>query len=776
MDDLRRRLSINLAALAVLGSLLLGMGQQDYRLPLLTLLVAIVSLQVTDLRGLFHLNRSVANLAALVAVGLSAFDFTRLRREDQLLAIANLLVYLQVVVFFQKKTPRIHWQLAMLSLLQVVVAAALNYSILFGVLLVGYMCLGIYAMAQIFVYRETLAFEGRQTANNSRSEEDADSTITRNNLRDRLASLASARGLVRITAKVGLTTLLITLVIFFTIPRFGKSAFRGLGQTQQRMVGYSQRVELGELGQIVESPETVLQLRLFENDSQESFRLSGEPFLRGSILTTYQSTKSAGATGPSQWSPSLLNTGRSTRRLPVSRPAGGFVRQQISLEPLDETVVFGIYPIFGLGEENFVRYDGERSQLVRWPQQLSQTRLTVELGTSGIKQRRQSPVVPDYRAMIPSLWRELLQLPAPGEDGDPLEQLKLLADSVVAQSRVPTDDPYLVAQALEAHLRGGDNFSYSLQGADRDPTIDPLEDFVTNNPTGHCEYFASALVMMLRSQGIPARLIIGFKGGQWNELGGYYQFRQLHAHTWVEAYLTREQLTDRKVDLGEAPGGWLRLDPTAFTMEEDAGGVLSTLGQMLDYAETLWMRNVVGLDHQQQERRVYAPLRDGASGIFAGLTAPRVWMAWLGDQVEAIKQALGGRWLSWRGSLFFLALAATAYGLFYLLRIGWRRFSRRTRRVSRNSAQAQVEFYLRFERALQRVGIRRQPGQTQREFVASIESQPASPDRRWDEVAVFAIPLIEFFYRVRFGGHALDRAEHDEVEQALQKIEAALSH
>ena len=80
---------------------------------------------------------------------------------------------------------------------------------------------------------------------------------------------------------------------------------------------------------------------------------------------------------------------------------------------------------------------------------------------------------------------------------------------------------------------------------------------------GHCEYFAGALAMMLRSQGIPARVAIGFKGGEWNSLGMYYQVQQFHAHAWVEVLLRGDQIPQGALTKDE-PGGtaWLILDPT----------------------------------------------------------------------------------------------------------------------------------------------------------------------------------------------------------------------
>ena len=69
--------------------------------------------------------------------------------------------------------------------------------------------------------------------------------------------------------------------------------------------------------------------------------------------------------------------------------------------------------------------------------------------------------------------------------------------------------------------------------------LDPVEDFLVNRKKGHCEYFASALALLLRSIDIPSRMVNGFKGGDWNELTETMNVRQKHAHSWVEAYIGR---------------------------------------------------------------------------------------------------------------------------------------------------------------------------------------------------------------------------------------------
>ena len=98
------------------------------------------------------------------------------------------------------------------------------------------------------------------------------------------------------------------------------------------------------------------------------------------------------------------------------------------------------------------------------------------------------------------------------------------------------------------------------------PDIIGIEDFITNNPRGHCEYFATALTLMLRTRGIPARMMVGFKCDEWNRKGRFFQVRELHAHTWVEAYMEPGHVAPDLLPeswRGKGPvGGWLRLDPT----------------------------------------------------------------------------------------------------------------------------------------------------------------------------------------------------------------------
>src|SRR5689334_11720476 len=141
-----------------------------------------------------------------------------------------------------------------------------------------------------------------------------------------------------------------------------------------------------------------------------------------------------------------------------------------------------------------------------------------------------------------------------------------------------------------------------------DPNLDPVEDFLVNRKEGHCEYFASALALLLRSIDIPTRMVNGFKGGDWNGIAQILSVRQKHAHSWVEAYL------------GERPDDspiWLTLDPTP-AMERRisvarVGGFTSNFRPITDLIRYVWVFYIVGFNEERQKRLIYEPIRELAS-------------------------------------------------------------------------------------------------------------------------------------------------------------------
>ena len=153
---LERLLQINMATLAALGALLLGMGmgQRDVWPPLLVALAAAVSMWLTDVTRRFCLGQRTANLLMLLAAAVVLSNVFPLGSEFQAFGLAWLLIYLQIILLFQSKDERTYWKLAGLSLSQVVVATLFSQGMFFGVLLAVYMLLGFSAMTLLLMYRQ----------------------------------------------------------------------------------------------------------------------------------------------------------------------------------------------------------------------------------------------------------------------------------------------------------------------------------------------------------------------------------------------------------------------------------------------------------------------------------------------------------------------------------------------------------------------------------------------------------------------------------------------
>ncbi len=116
---------------------------------------------------------------------------------------------------------------------------------------------------------------------------------------------------------------------------------------------------------------------------------------------------------------------------------------------------------------------------------------------------------------------------------------------------------------------------------------------------GHCEYFATSMALMLRSRGLPARLVNGFAGAEWNPVGAYWLVRQDHAHSWVELWFP--------------DSGWVLFDPTPST----AGGLDASArrslraqaGAWADYGRMLWADVMLDYDLGNQAAGFQAILR-----------------------------------------------------------------------------------------------------------------------------------------------------------------------
>jgi hypothetical protein len=309
-----------------------------------------------------------------------------------------------------------------------------------------------------------------------------------------------------------------------------------------------------------------------------------------------------------------------------------------------------------------------------------------------------------------------------------------------------------IAVALCTYLHSSRDFAYTLDRPRSNKAMDPTEDFLVNVRQGHCERFAGALASMLRAEGVPARVVVGYKGRNIKS-GGQYVVLQNTAHAWVEALVPPtgasavggavgcpgcDYWLNRAKGPRRAKAEWLSLDPTTpFAAPPPAatGGWFSTLLASIGS----WFKGTGGSGWQ------FNPISFDAH-------AQADFFAWVAANLPYL--------------LVALLLGAVVV---YLIRLALQRLG-----VTTSAAAVTDPFYQRLLALLSWYrGLEPQPAQTPREFGEAtarvLEAEPAVS-------AVAGLPawIIELYYRVRFGGRPLQAEEARAVEARLEELQAGL--
>ena len=758
--------------MAALATLLLGTSQDSSSLPVIALTVAATSLLFTDFLGWFQLNKYLTSIAGVVAV-VNAFAKSQAGGvETQFISVANLLIHLQIILLFQKKTLRIYWQLIVLSLLQVVVAAALNLFFLFGPLLVAYAVLALAALLLLFILRETRPYVASSGADGLTARGQDHVVIElggageKSQVRTGGSSEANPRrdlvrrSLLRHLSQISTSTAIVAAAVFLLMPRFGNGVWRA--KSGQQQTGYSGEVDLDDSSSILENPSVVMRVSFVDEWTGEPYTVSEEPYFRGGVLNQYSVRYGRWKSG---FSTGLNDLKRPQRLL-------GVVKQNVTMEKQRGGTVFAVSPSCRLdGTPNTMKLNLATHEIVHEPGD-DEDPAQYTIGTTAFRNGLQSEFVP-----------RLLRVRRDTRDRDQvvtyLKPVAELANQIVAKA-APDASVLSKARLLQAHFATSGLYKYSLDPSpDRNVDVDPVEDFVTNHRTGHCQHFASALTLMLRSQGIPARIVVGYRGGTYNAVGNYYQIRELDAHAWVEALLPAEEVPDDEIlpTDGLTGDAWVRLDPTPdsgdLTNIVAASGWKARLNDAIDYMQLLWSEYVLGLNQKRQRKAIYEPLKNAFRRFSDYCFSREHWAA----RWQALRDRFRGRLFTRQtlveAGVAIVVLTAGFYAIRLLLR-PLRRFWRRFWIKRETSRRPRVEFYRRFESLLARRGMRRRPNQTPREFaIAAADDLRASAA----EPSVASIPakIVELFYRVRFGLDHLDANDSQRLESLLQQLQQGLA-
>jgi hypothetical protein len=311
------------------------------------------------------------------------------------------------------------------------------------------------------------------------------------------------------------------------------------------------------------------------------------------------------------------------------------------------------------------------------------------------------------------------------------------------QIMVRADNPYDKARAMEIYLRVHYGYTLDLSGS---PPPDPLAYFLFDKRAGHCEYFASAMTVMLRSAGIPARIVNGFLTGEYNDVGGDFIVRASDAHSWVEVFFPTY--------------GWLTFDPTPAA-EEVAPGSFAQFARYWDWFQLQWNEWIINYDfmHQitlaQNLQRVSRDWTEQLRRKFADARREAT------DQLEAW-QARALHTAAFLPTSFAIISALCIFVILLQPKVRERLMTLWHLRIVTASAMtphlATIQ-YNEMLRLLSRRGIRKSPGQTPLEFASSL------PDGNLAEPVQ---ELTTMYHEARFGGQASDPRRATSLLTAIQ--------
>lgn len=651
-------------------------------------------------------------LAVPLFYGLWRIGFFSFASSEAMLPgiLARLILSLSAIKLLQKKGDRDWTFLYIMAFFQVLLAAGLSISALYLFAFVSFV---------FFMVCTIILFEMRKTNR---------AVLTKSTVRREEAEPAKLGlpGFSRIPATAVVLIALIVVIatpLFFLIPRVGGAGIGADPGGVTTRSGFSDRIQLGDIGRIQQNDEVVMRVRLEGNDAVGNLKW------RGIALDTFD-----GRT----WSKSRANAreprikgDRDIIQVDYATGRESLLLQTVYLEPLDAPVLFAAPRAVGIqGNIQVVSKDAYGALYF----QRSGDRVSYKV-LSDTSLPSETQLRAD-REFYPKQFDNYLQLP---DNFD--KRIEQLAAEVTGGERNRFD----AAASVERYLQT--QFGYTLEM--KAGGSDPLADFLFNVREGHCEYFASAMTLMLRSQGIAARVVTGFQQGEYNETADVFVVRQRQAHAWVEVYFPGTE-------------AWMPFDPTPGGGQGGAAaatGVTARLTKYLEALEMFWIQYFVAFDNQEQ-RSLFTSVKrsfvDYQSKTSSYLDTAQVLIA------EWWKDVRGENGLETRASAIGFGLAAVALGIAFILLAIWtfRRLNRLTiwTRVVAwfrpRQKIAVVEFYERMLDLLAEKELVRAPHQTPLEFAY----QTGYPQ------AVF---ITQKYNSVRYGEHELTSAERADVEAWL---------
>lgn len=491
-----------------------------------------------------------------------------------------------------------------------------------------------------------------------------------------------------LSAGLVLISLTLTTIIFISFPRIELGLF-SLNTVSNPIIGFSQNVTLGDVGKIKKNDQIVMRIQFFKDN--QLIRPNVNHLWRGVALDKYDGT-SWSSTAKIEMN--LKNRPGKGLNLFTPNTPSSLIRQEIFMETFDSDIVFtrGI-PVFLDGTFRAMQIDN--NYIIRTTDSSFGPKkfiMVSDVSRKDISFPFATPFM--YNGVFLSRY---LQLP------EVSERLAELPETITGSKGSFKSRADKILSYFQK------DFGYTLEMI-KETERSSLDEFLFHRKKGHCEYFASAMVVLLRLEGIPARLVNGFVGSEWNALGKYMVIRQQHAHSWVEAFL---------------PGlGWKIYDPTppdpeAVTVQTDQ------LSLYMDLLRLNWQRYVISYSFKDQARVL---------NFFRGRSL---------SFTQKLKNLKSTSLIEiWQSLPKNKTIGGVAFLTIFWLTVSFLQKTGVFRK--KNPPPFAVMLYQRMLKQLEKSGIHKKPGWTHREFLSHLGSLP-------DEQKSIVKKITDFYEKVRFG-------------------------
>jgi protein-glutamine gamma-glutamyltransferase len=579
-------------------------------------------------------------------------------------ATVHLVLFVMVVRLFSAHRDRDFYFLSVIAFLMVLVAALMTVN---SVFLLGFAFFMLAAVGS-FILMEMRHISAKAGIHSRNS----DAGLPYRNM---ATSLALASPVLMLCILLGAAG------IFFLLPRVSAGYMGRYAPRGEITTGFSDTVELGRIGEIQQSSSVVMHVQI-DGDDRGSFDLKW----RGVALSNFD-----GRTWSNHHEQYLLPERLDGRFvLPPARagvPKAPYhpIQYRVLMEPVGMNVFFlASQPESLEGNYSHLTTDGTGSVFNLDPEHpVNRYEATSDIAQPGAADLRgadgsyPADVIAEY-LVLPVVDRRIPQL----------------AEQITASS----SNSYDKALAIENYLRT--HFAYTLQ-LSRTVPHDPLANFLFERKEGHCEYFASSMAVMLRTLGIPSRVVNGFRTGEFNDLTSQYVVRASNAHSWVEAYFPNY--------------GWIAFDPTPGASNPTRAG-WNRVSLYVDAMASFWREWVVNYDAGHQlslavsatgrSRNLFFSLRRWWRQRYQGMLT---WARHTGG--TAVQSPL--RWTLTGVLLAFLLNASRILRALSKFRLA--------ARPEKSPRRAATIWYERMTDNVGRRGWKKSPTQTPEEFVARID-------------------------------------------------------